>query len=74
VCQNNNGFYIYYEDNNITANYNNIMDNSGYGLRNDINYAIEAKYNYWGTTNETLIANMMDANVDYDPWLLTRPW
>ncbi len=55
---------------------NTIMNNSdsAISMRSGGSFTVNAKYNYWGTTNETLIANMMDANVDYDPWLLTRPW
>lgn len=50
-----------------TINYNNIFGN-GFGVSAGV--PTDAENNWWGTQAENEIAEMVNDNVDYDPWLL----
>ncbi|MDD5699848.1 MAG: hypothetical protein PHH00_01485 [Candidatus Nanoarchaeia archaeon] len=43
---------------------------SAYGdLVNNVTSQINASYNYWGTNNGSMIATLVNGNVDYDFWM-----
>jgi len=58
--------------------YNNIYDNPGCGLNNQISSIVDAEYNYWGaqsgpyhpTINPMGQGNCVSDNVDFLPWLV----
>jgi len=60
-----------------TINYNNIYDNTDYGVENMIEANVNAEYNYWGhisgpyhaTTNPTGQGDNVSGWVDFCPWL-----
>jgi len=51
------------------ANYNNIYDNTVYGVKNVGADPFDARYNWWGTTDAGAIEGMIDGPVDYEPAL-----
>ncbi len=58
----------------ITFNFNNIDDNSWYGVRNDGGETLDATKNWWGTNDGPSHAgpgsgDAVSTNVDFEPWL-----
>ena len=62
----------------VTINYNDIVDNKEYGVRNTmVGVTIDATNNWWGdasgpyhaTTNLDGLGNAVSDNVNYTPWL-----
>ncbi|HSV49842.1 MAG TPA: hypothetical protein VLH35_05955 [Candidatus Acidoferrales bacterium] len=79
--KNNVGLRIYRESNStITAQYNNLFNNSEYEVRLQRSFNVDAGNNWWGTTNTTVIEQKIYdfhedfsiGNVTYDP-ILTSP-
>jgi nitrous oxidase accessory protein NosD len=74
-----NSFGIYVFDTQtkltgITVNFNNIVDNSWFGVRNDGNATLDATRNWWGDNDGPSHAgpgtgDAVSANVDFEPWL-----
>jgi nitrous oxidase accessory protein NosD len=62
----------------ITVNFNNIVDNSWFGVRNDGNATLDATRNWWGDNNGPSHAgpgtgDAVSSNVDFEPWLGAAP-
>jgi hypothetical protein len=61
---------------NISANNNNIMDNSSFGMVNNAAEEVDATNNWWGSGGADSNAgkpgeggnNDVSANVDFEPW------
>lgn len=61
----------------VNVNFNNIVGNTNYGVRNTWSGEVNAENNWWGdcsgpyhqTTNPLGTGNAVSDNVDYDPWL-----
>jgi parallel beta-helix repeat protein len=61
----------------ITVNFNNIADNSWYGVRNDGGETLDAVYNWWGDAsgpdhwdvNPDGEGDRVSDSVDFEPWL-----
>lgn len=58
----------------VNINYNEIINNSNYGVLNGTGEVINAKYNWWGANDGPSGAgpgtgDAVSSNVDYDPWL-----
>jgi hypothetical protein len=78
-----NSFGIYVFDTQtrltgITVNFNNIVDNSWFGVRNDGNATLDATRNWWGANDGPSHAgpgsgDAVSANVDFEPWLGAAP-
>lgn len=59
-----------------TINFNNIYDNTDYGVENTIATDVDAHYNWWGnasgpthSSNSGGAGDAISDNVDYSPWL-----
>ena len=65
----------------VTVNFNNIYNNTPYGVTNEAANLLDAINNWWGhasgpyhaTTNIAGIGNAVSDNIDYVPWS-TTPW
>jgi hypothetical protein len=62
-------------------NYNNIVNNQGYGVVNeDSSVTVDARYNWWGDStgpyhpdsNPTGLGDTVSSYVDFTPWSLTK--
>ncbi len=58
----------------VNINYNNIVNNSNYGILNGTGEVLDARYNWWGSNAGPSgegpgSGDAVSANVDYDPWL-----
>jgi|GEM_PF-3191992 len=59
---------------NVSANFNNIVGNVGFGINNEGTGTLNAINNWWGANNGPSgvgpgSGDAVSANVDYDPWL-----
>jgi len=57
-----------------TINFNDIYDNTGYGIRNFDSIVVDAEYNWWGSCDGPSFVGSgrgdnVTINVDYEPWL-----
>ncbi len=57
-------------------NYNNILDNTVFGIQNAVPESLDATLNYWGSstgpthaTNQNGLGDTVSDNVNYSPWL-----
>jgi nitrous oxidase accessory protein NosD len=62
----------------ITVNFNNIVDNSWFGVRNDGNATLDATRNWWGANDGPSHAgpgsgDAVSDNVNFEPWLGAAP-
>jgi hypothetical protein len=58
----------------LTVNYNQIVSNVDYGIKNEDSDTLNGKYNYWGACNGPSGAgsgsgDKVSSNVDYEPWI-----
>jgi hypothetical protein len=61
----------------ITVNFNNIVDNSWSGVRNEVGQTLDATRNWWGDasgpdhweSNPDGMGDVVRGNVDFEPWL-----
>jgi len=53
---------------NVTANHNDLSDSVNYGIDNDGSIDVDAENNWWGTTEEGEIADLVDGSVGYEPY------
>ncbi len=58
----------------ITVNFNNIVDNSWSGVRNEGGETLDATYNWWGDASGPSsegpgMGDAVKGNVDFEPWL-----
>lgn len=69
TANNNNPWGIRLENsNNNQVHHSNIVGNTN-GILNTMGTTVDATNNWWGTSDETLIAGMIEGAVDYSPWL-----
>ena len=58
---------------NVAAHFNNIYDNTGYGVQvlgtPTNGFVLDAENNWWGTKGKGAIKKMVSGNVDFDPWI-----
>ncbi|MFA7628044.1 MAG: Ig-like domain-containing protein [Candidatus Dojkabacteria bacterium] len=55
--------------NSVTANYNTFSNIGFKAVNNQVSAkTIDARYNKWGTSKESVIQSMINGNVTYDPW------
>jgi hypothetical protein len=79
ISNNDGGIYVC-DDSTLGAHFNNIADNTVYGVRNDGGGMVDATYNWWGhasgpyheTLNPDGRGNEVIGNVDFEPWLETE--
>jgi hypothetical protein len=45
-----------------------IYGNAGFNIQNTAGTSINARYNYWGITDSTIIASKISGNVNWIPW------
>jgi parallel beta-helix repeat protein len=79
IISNNTGDGIYCLDHSTPMiNYNDIVNNQGYGVRNiDAIFTVNAEYNWWGdstgpyhpVSNPSGLGDTVSSYVDFDPWL-----
>jgi len=53
----------------VQVNQNNIVGNEDYGVAHYHGDEVDATENWWGTTVETEIADLVEGDVVFDPWL-----
>ena len=79
IHDNDSGIRIFAGGPGATINYNDIYDNTSFGITNDTSTNVDAKYNYWGdpsgptvTTNARGTGDTVTVTyVTYEPWLHT---
>jgi len=79
ITRNKHGIYLHSLSQDNTAHYNNIFNNTEYGINASSNNGntIDARYNWWGdssgpyhpTNNSDGRGDNVTDNVDFDPWL-----
>ena len=76
IINNTVGVYVF-DDSSVEANFNKIVGNMLYGVRNDGGERVNAVNNWWGsvsgpfhpTANPGGTGNSVSDNVEFDPWL-----
>ncbi|MBA7485921.1 hypothetical protein ES707_21473 [subsurface metagenome] len=66
------GFRIRDEVSDVTGTlvrFNNFIGSTTYGVYNGVPSTIDATSNWWGTTDEAAIAEMISGDVAYSPWI-----
>ncbi|MGA8848407.1 MAG: right-handed parallel beta-helix repeat-containing protein [Dehalococcoidia bacterium] len=79
--KNSFGIYVFDTQTKLTGiavNFNNIFDNSWFGVRNDGNATLDATRNWWGANDGPGSAgpgtgDAVSAHVDFEPWLGAAP-
>ena len=77
IRDNDIGVRVGYEDDDfnnkditgVQVNQNNIVGNQDYGVAHYHGDTVDATYNWWGTDDEVEIEDMVEGEVDYEPWL-----
>jgi len=75
ISHNDQGIHIVSSSTPVINN-NIILNNTkcGIGVWYNNGLIVNAEYNWWGTTNDTEIGEMIIGDVDYNPWLNSMPF
>lgn len=70
ITNNYHGIWVQnFVEDGMHASSNNISGNAEYGVKNEDTEIFDAANNWWGTTEESEIENMIEGDVDYTDWL-----